>query len=104
MWIITYLSTTSTTTRYSNFWASFGLAGGARELAMAMVAGALARADLRALNVGLRAPPRRAWTAHALALGVSRCMGGPDRVHVPPIAHVKGSQIALISLDQLENN
>ena len=77
---------------------------GARELAMAMVAGALARADLRALNVGLRAPPRRAWTAHALALGVSRCMGGPDRVHVPPIAHVKGSQIALISLDQLENN
>ena len=59
-----------------NFWASFGLAGGARELAMAMVAGALARADLRALNVGLRAPPRRAWTAHALALGVSRCMGG----------------------------
>ena len=65
---------------------------------------ALAGADLGALNVGLRAPPRRAWTAQALALGASRCFRGPDRVHVPPIAHVKGPEISLISLDQLENN
>ena len=70
---------------------------------MAMVAGALAGADLRALNVGLWAPPRQVWTAQALALGASRCFRGPDWVHVPPIAY-KGSQIALISLDQLENN
>ena len=57
------------------------------------------RTDLGALNVDLRAPPRQVWTAQALALGVSRCFRGPDRVHVPRIAHVKGSQIRLISLD-----
>ena len=60
---------------------------------------ALPCADLRALNVDLRAPPRQVWTAYGLALGVSRSIGGPDRVHVPPIAHVKGSGIRLISLD-----
>ena len=68
---------------------------------MAMVAGALAGADLRALNVGLRAPPRHVWTAHGLALGASPSVRRPDRVHV--LAR-PGSQIALISLDQLENN
>ena len=71
---------------------------------MAMAAGALAGADLRALNVGLWAPPRQVWAAHGLALAASPSVRGPDRVHVPHIAHVQGSQIALISLDQLENN